>query len=167
MNSVKEASDSRRERLLGGDIDKSLELLLDNYQRVTANPRSMSYLKGLLKHYAKEEHPWRACYKDNLKRFGPEKTKAVCGVLKDIIRQNPYWRHGPHGKPKIPDSGSPGVGIAEADSRAQHHSESKLDMGQLAMDEDIALVLEDLSENCDIFRVLIGLDEPPSSEVFS
>src|SRR5205814_1069907 len=99
MPSLAEVSDARRERLLAAEIDKRVDLLLshfaenpaDHYHAVTANPRSMGYLRSLLKHYAKKPHPWRECYKDNLKRFGP-KTAGLCGVLKDTIRQSAGWR---------------------------------------------------------------------------
>jgi hypothetical protein len=108
------------------------------------------------------------CYKDNLKRFGP-KTKGLCGVLKDTIRQTTFWR-GKAGHSKTPDVGDPGYVIGEADKGAAppwggHRHLSELDMGEMAMPEDVALILEDLSERCDVYRVLIGLDEPPQSEM--
>src|SRR5271166_2052513 len=109
--SLKEASDHREERMLFSEVDNRINPLLANYQRVTANPRSMGYLRFLLRHYAKSPTPWRDCYKDNLKRFGPEKTKGLCGVLKDTIRQTTYWR-GKAGHSKVPDVGAPGVAVA-------------------------------------------------------
>jgi hypothetical protein len=161
---IKKASNRREEEVFLEEIDKRLDLLLANYQRVTANPRSMGYLRFLLRHYAKSPTPWRDCYKDNLKRFGPDKTKGICSVLKDTLRQSTHWRGHP-----AADIGSPGVAIADADAKAappwgghHHMSENNLDMGQMAMPEDIALVLEDLGSKCDVYRVLIGLDEPPS-----
>lgn len=88
--------------------------LFANYERVTADPSKMGHFAPLLKHYAKDPHPWKACMKDNFKRFGP-KTPALCGVLKDVIRQRTDWR----GKgPRPTDVGSPGVGIGEADRAA-------------------------------------------------
>src|SRR5579864_3380737 len=108
IKDIKEASINREESIWMNEIDNRVDLLLSNYQAVTANPRSMGYLRFLLKHYAKDPHPWRACYRDNLKRFG-SKTPALCGVLKDSIRQNTHWR----GHPEL-DHGSPGVGIGEA-----------------------------------------------------
>ena len=165
------ASEKRSEELLDDEIDRRLTLLLANYQRVTANPRSMGYLRFLLRHYAKSPTPWRDCYKDNLKRFGPERTKGLCGVLKDTIRQTTYWR-GKKGHSKVPDVGAPGVAIAYADKYAANPpwhggsgaklSETRIDMGsEMAMPEECALILEDLGERCDVYRVLVGLDEPP------
>lgn len=160
------ASKKRQESILFNEIDKRIDLLLSNYQAVQANPRSMGYLRFLLKHYAKYPHPWRQCYKDNLKRFGA-KTPALCGVLKDSLRGTTHWR----GHPEL-DHGSPGVAIGEADKGAappwgghKHLSENSLDMGVMAMPDDVALILEDLGEKCDVYRVLIGLDEPPSSDL--
>ena len=169
ITDIKLASEKRSSELLNAEVDKRLDLLLANYQAVTSNPRSMGYLRFLLRHYAKSPTPWRDCYKDNLKRFGPEKTKGLCGVLKDTIRQTTYWR-GKKGHSKVPDVGAPGVGIAYADKEAANPpwhggsklSETSLDMGlEMAMPEDIAFIIEDLGERCDVYRVLIGLDEPP------
>src|ERR1700690_2707288 len=117
LTDIKLASEKRSEELLLEDIDKRLDLLLANYQKVTANPRSMGYLRFLLRHYAKDPHPWRACYRDNLHRFG-EKTAGLCGVLKDVVRQNVFWRKGAHGHSKLPDVGAPGVAIAYGDKGA-------------------------------------------------
>jgi len=165
------ASEKRSEELLMEEIDKRLDLLLDNYQKVTANPRSMGYLRFLLRHYAKSPTPWRDCYKDNLKRFGPEKTKGLCGVLKDTLRQTSYWR-GKKGHSKVPDAGAPGVAIAYGDKGAAnppwHGSNlSELDMGIMAVPDEVCLIMEDLGKQCDPYRVLIGLDQPPfpSSEL--
>jgi hypothetical protein len=165
---LKLASEKREQDLLSEEIDKRLDLFLSNYQRVTANPRSMGYLRFLLKHYAKSPTPWRDCVKDNTKRFGPERVKGLCGVLKDTIRQTTYWR-GKKGHSKVPDVGDPGYAIGEADKGAappwgghgHHLSETNLDMGEMAMPEEICLILEDWGKQCDPYRVLIGLEDPP------
>lgn len=175
LTDIKLASEKRSEELLVEEIDRRIESLnLANFQRVTANPRSMGYLRFLMRHYAKSPTPWTDCYKDNLKRFGPDKTKGLCGVLKDAIRQTTYWR-GKKGHSKVPDVGAPGVAIAYADKGAanppwhggsDHLSETNLDMGlEMAMPEDVALLLEELGSKCDVYRVLVGLDEPPRVEV--
>lgn len=161
---LKKASEKRIESIAFDEIDRRIDLLLSNYQRVTANPRSMGYLRFLLRHYAGKAHPWRECYKDNLKRFGP-KTKGLCGVLKDTIRQTTYWR-GKDGHSKAPDAGDPGYVIGEADKgAAPPWGGRKHDMGEMAMPEEVALILEDLSKKCNVYRVLLGLDEPPQSEM--
>lgn len=172
LTDIKLASEKRSEEFLMEEIDRRIESLnLANFQRVTANPRSMGYLRFLMRHYAKSPTPWTDCYKDNLKRFGPDKTKGLCGVLKDTIRQTTYWR-GKAGHSKVPDVGAPGVAIGQADAKAappwggHKLSETKLDMGmEMAMPEDVALLLEELGSKCDVYRVLVGLDEPSRAEV--
>ena len=178
LDDIKLASNKREEALALKEIDKRIDLLLagSRYGQVTSNPRSMGYLRFLLRHYAKSPTPWRDCYKDNLKRFGPERTKGLCGVLKDTIRQTTYWR-GKKGHSKVPDVGAPGVAIAYADKGAANppwHGggtkllETRIDMGsEMAMPEEIALVLEDLGKSCNVYRVLVGLDDPPGMSVAS
>lgn len=189
MPSLAEASQARVEKLAHEELDKRLDLLLDSvefaenpgdhYHAVTANPRSMGYLRFLLRHYAKSPHPWAQCYKDNFKRFGP-KTKGLCGVLKDTLRQNASWR-GPHGAPH--DVGAPGAAIGESDKWAApawggHKlsddrelsllDELDLEFGVVDHTEalgEAAQILCAISENCDVYRVLIGLDEPPKIDL--
>jgi len=181
-SSVAEASEARLDRMLMSEIDGRMDLLLDHYQTVTADPRKMGYLRFLLKHYAKDPHPWAACVADNMRRFGPGKTEALCGVLKDLIRQNPYWRHGKGGHSKLPDAGAPGVAIGEADAKAapawgghRHLAERQISLldeldaefGVVDHREDVAAamsILADLGDHCDVYRVLIGLDEAPTFE---
>lgn len=184
--SLVEAADARLDRMLMAEIDSRLELLLANYQRVTANPRTMGYLRFLLKHYAKSAHPFTDCVKDNMKRFGPGRTEGVCATLKDTIRQTTYWRHGKHGHSKVPDAGAPGVAIGEADKGAApawgghggHHMAEERQITLLdELDGEFGVVdhcetiaeafemLAELGEHCDVYRVLIGLDEPPEIAV--
>lgn len=160
LTDIKLASEKRHEELLLDEINRRLDLLLANYQKVTSNPRSMGYLRFLLRHYAKSPTPWRDCYKDNLKRFGPEKTKGLCGVLKDTIRQTTYWR-GKKGHSKVPDVGAPGVAIAYGDKSAAPPWHGGHDLGEMAVPEEVCLIMEDLGKQCDPYRVLIGLDESP------
>lgn len=165
MLDLQEASANREDQMMFEEIDRRIDLLLSNYQAVTANPRSMGYLRFLMRHYAKSPTPWRDCVKDNTKRFGPEKVKGLCGVLKDTLRQTVYWRKGAHGHSRVPDAGDPGYVIGVADKGAAnppwHGNYSELDLGEMAAPEEICLIMNDLSEQCDVYRVLIGLDDPP------
>jgi hypothetical protein len=61
-----------------------------NWKQVTPSERAQ--LSGLMKHYAKKPHPFTSCVRDNTKRFGPERAKRVCAVLKDLIRGTTKWR---------------------------------------------------------------------------
>lgn len=157
------ASDEREWSLVEEEIDRRLDLLLSNYQAVTANPNSMGHLRFLLKHYAKKAHPWKECYKDNFKRFGP-KTAGLCAVLKDTIRQGTSWRGHP-----AADHGSPGVAIGEADAHRLSEPECDLDVAFMAefpgVDEVPAEVFEiifTLASKCNVTHVLLGLQQPPT-----
>jgi hypothetical protein len=70
-----------------------------------ASPRDRKKLKGLLKYYAKKAHPFRACVRDNTKRFGPDGAARICATLKDIIRGTTKWR----GKNNPRDKGTAGI----------------------------------------------------------
>jgi hypothetical protein len=59
----------------------------------TVGPAARQKLSGLLKYYAKKKHPFRACVKDNMKRFGPGRTEAVCATLKDLMMGTTKWRN--------------------------------------------------------------------------
>src|SRR3990167_4705731 len=77
------------------DIEDYLNIALANgFSKGTANvsAKDMVKLRGLLKHYAKKKHPFTSCVHDNTKRFGPERVKKVCAVLKDLIRGSTKWR---------------------------------------------------------------------------
>lgn len=172
LASVAAASQARIDRQLAAEIDGRVTLLLSNYQAVTADPKKMAYLRPLLAHYAKDPHPFAACVKDNMKRFGPGRTEGICAVIKDTIRQTTGWRHGHNCHSKVPDAGSPGVGIAEADKGAAHwggHNMSLLDHldGEIGViDHSVGILdalhtIELLGRSCDVYRVLLGLDEPP------
>lgn len=86
---LKAAQAARDDVLLSDFIDHRLDVLLS---AKTVDPEARAHLRGILKHYAKEPHPFRACVKDNMKRFGPGRTEAVCATLKDIIRGTTRWR---------------------------------------------------------------------------
>ena len=86
-----EARERREELLLESVIDKHLDVLLSAKD---VDPEARGKLRKLLAHYAKKPHPFRACVKDNMKRFGPGRTEKVCATLKDIIRGTTRWRKG-------------------------------------------------------------------------
>lgn len=160
------ASERRLEETRNEDIDRRVDLLLANYQRVTANPRTMGHLRFLLKHYAKSETPFRSCVADNAKRFGPGRVEKVCAVVKDTLRQSSHWRGHPS-----EDHGSPGVAIADADAPFapawgghKHLAEAFVEEYGVEAPDEVFEMMEALGEKCDVYRVLIGLDEPPTFE---
>lgn len=87
-------------------------------------PDAKVKLRNILKYYAGKPHPFRACVKDNMKRFGPGRTEALCATLKDTIRGNKDWR----GKNNPNDQGT--AGLEEPP----------------AIDSDVLLVLDAISE---------------------
>lgn len=81
-------------------VEEAVEVILaevgkpgTNYKQVT--PAERKRLKGLIEYYRKKKHPWRQCVEDNTKRFGLERAKRVCSVLKDLIYNSTKWRKGP------------------------------------------------------------------------
>lgn len=105
-----------------------------NYLQVT--PAHRAKLKGLMAYYAKKPHPFTACVRDNTKRFGPERAKRVCAVLKDLIENRTTWRKG--GKKKL--------SAAEEDLALETH----LDQAIIAAEGDVeglTLYLEQVVAN--------------------
>lgn len=84
------AQQVREDRLLTEDIDRKLDVLLSHSD---VSPQARSALRELLKHYAKSPHPFRACVRDNMKRFGPGRTERVCATVVDMIRGTHRWRN--------------------------------------------------------------------------
>jgi hypothetical protein len=106
MNSLElsQAQAARDDILLNDFLDAQLDLL---FSSKTVGPEARRKLRGLLSYYAKKPHPFRACVKDNMKRFGPGRTEAVCATLKDIIKGTTKWRHGSKGAVALSDSEMP------------------------------------------------------------
>lgn len=119
------AQREREDRLLDAAIDRRIGLLFSEAD--TVGPDSRHKLRGLLRYYAKQAHPFGACVKDNMKRFGPNRTERVCATLKDIIRGTTHWR----GHPEL-DHGAPGA-VAASDAPI--------------LDEETATLLLSLSES--------------------
>lgn len=102
--SRRQRGDVLLETALNGVLDKLLEAAAEHFSEAdTVGPEARRKLMPILKKYAKSPHPFRACVKDNRKRFGP-RVNAVCAVLKDIIRGTTKWR----GHPKS-DHGTAGL----------------------------------------------------------
>lgn len=66
----------------------------------TANvsPADLKRLRPLLEHYRKKPHPFRSCFRDQVKHGLSRKHAARrCAVLKDLIHGSTNWR----GKSKV------------------------------------------------------------------
>lgn len=130
MNSLDEKFDKELEIRFSEAIDKILAAEganFSNADRVT--PEAKRKLSGILKHYAKMQHPFTACVRDNRKRFGP-RAEAVCAVLKDIIRGTTKWRG--HNNPN--DKGTAGLSSYQPVN------------DDLLLDEETASLVDRLSE---------------------
>lgn len=86
-----QAQQAREDRLLAQEIDTRLGVILSH---ADVSPSEREALGKLLSHYAKSPTPFRACVRDNMKRFGPGRTERVCATVKDMIRGTHRWRSG-------------------------------------------------------------------------
>lgn len=94
MNTLESAQAKRETLILESVIEKDLDNLLALSAK-TVGPEARNKLKALLAFYAKKPHPFTSCVRDNMKRFGPGRTEAVCATIKDLIEGNTKWRKGP------------------------------------------------------------------------
>jgi hypothetical protein len=93
VKSLAQTRAERDERKLDAEIDALIEARLKKANLAAPiSSRAKVKLRGILKKYAKSPHPFRACVKDNMSRFGPGRTEAVCATLKDTIRGTKKWR---------------------------------------------------------------------------
>ncbi len=67
-----------------------------NWKQVGAGDRKK--LSPLVRHYMKQAHPFTACVNDNTKRFGPDRAKRICAVVKDLGKRSTSWRKGGNGR---------------------------------------------------------------------
>jgi hypothetical protein len=104
-----------------------------NFKQVT--PGARKKLSGLMKFYAKKPHPFAACVKDNTKRFGPERAKKVCAVLKDLIKNTTKWRKG--GKAHASEKGAD---RRHSDDRFLNMTEAEAHA--LFLDDEVVDILE-------------------------
>jgi len=132
---MSEISDERMERALD-----ALLLGEGGGGAKTVGPHARKKLKGLLEYYAKKPHPFRACVRDNRKRFGP-RTEAYCATLKDIIRGTTKWR----GKNNPKDKGTKGLKSVEK-------------LSEPMIDDELALLLEQITDESidNANRILLG-----------
>jgi hypothetical protein len=83
-----------REERLDREIDAMIAEKLEGVSLAAVSPTARVKLRGILKKYAKSAHPFRECVRDNMKRFGPGRTEAICASLKDTIKGTTKWRKG-------------------------------------------------------------------------
>lgn len=92
---VSEAAAKRIERVVDAQIAAFIDDCLAKADLAAPiSTHAKVKLGGILKKYAKEKHPFRACVRDNSARFGPARVEAVCATIKDTIKGKKNWRHG-------------------------------------------------------------------------
>jgi hypothetical protein len=88
-----------RQQTLEERLDREIDKMIADKLKAAnlaapISPHARVKLRGILKKYAKSAHPFRECVKDNMSRFGPGRTEALCATLKDVIKGNKNWRNG-------------------------------------------------------------------------
>lgn len=92
---MKKTLEQAREKRFDREIDKMIsDKLAEAKLAAPISPTAKVKLRNILKKYAKSDHPFRDCVKDNMSRFGPGRTEALCATLKDTIKGNKNWRKG-------------------------------------------------------------------------
>jgi hypothetical protein len=120
-----------------------------NWKQV--GPADRKKIAPIVRHYMKSPHPFTACVRDNTKRFGPERAKRICAVVKDMGARTTKWRKGGKGR------------VAEAPSDVDYDA-----LVEQCFDEVVAPVLDaegvtvdelaDWSEMCDAAGVLESVE---------
>jgi hypothetical protein len=64
---------------------------MPRFKQVTK--RNRAKIAPIVNHYRGKRHPFRACVRDNRKRFGPN-AERVCAVVKDMAYGTTSWRKG-------------------------------------------------------------------------
>lgn len=142
-----EARARREERKIDESIDRMIEQRLQGAQLAAPiSAHAKVKLRDILKKYAKSDHPFAECVRDNRARFGPGRVEAVCATLKDQIRGRKDWR----GKNNSKDKGSAGLG----------------EIAPTAIDSDVLLALDAISERDlqEIFLEARALEEHGTTE---
>ncbi len=137
-------------------LDQQFEdKLIELYEKIgleEINPKAQHQLKGILKHYAKEPHPFTACVRDNTKRFGKDRAERICATIKDTIWGTTKWRgkHNPAGVGPHPYTAmSEGAIVATTDG-----VDFDAD-GYIVISDEVADILTQLSESD--LHTLLGL----------
>jgi hypothetical protein len=80
-----------RQQTLEERLDREIDKMIADKLKAAnlaapISPHARVKLRGILKKYARSAHPFRECVRDNMKRFGPGRTEAVCATLKATIK---------------------------------------------------------------------------------
>lgn len=103
MNTLDQRFDERLDSAFDTKLDELIDVLQFSGVRLeappgqggasTVGPAARNKLKGILKHYAKQTHPFSQCVRDQVKHgLSESHAKGRCGTLKDIIWGTTKWR---------------------------------------------------------------------------
>lgn len=90
-----------------------------NFTQVS--PEHRKKIQPIVRHYMGKPHPFGACVRDNTKRFGPERAKRICAVVKDMGEGTTKWRKGRMREERLADelwTVGTKAGLTEADFEA-------------------------------------------------
>lgn len=135
---------ARQVNLAAGGASAQTGGALKQFQ--TVGPHAREKLKSILQHYAKQAHPWKACFRDRVADgLAPESARRECSVIVDLIFGTTEWRNKNfHGAP-------------QPQYLAEGHDDEATQL-LLAIDE-----LPDLYERLDLGRYE---DDPSIDEVY-
>lgn len=105
MSSALRLAQESRARRGEGLLDEQIEAVLDRIglsegrclelAAENVGPHARKKLKGILAHYAKMAHPFRACKRDQMKNgLSEEMANRRCATLVDVIKGRKDWRGG-------------------------------------------------------------------------
>lgn len=120
MSATAEVSAAAQARIDRAIDDKIDAFLADKLKGTTVSTKAKVKLRGVLKKYAKEKDPFKACVRDQAKSFGPGRAEAVCASIKTTIK-----------------SGSKNWGASSA---------AKVEASELSIDGEVLVALDALSE---------------------
>lgn len=86
---------AERKRLIDtGKVEEAVEAGKPGTNWKQIGPAESKKLSPLVQHYRKMAHGFTQCVRDNTKRFGEERAKKICAVVKDKGRRSTKWRNG-------------------------------------------------------------------------
>lgn len=125
-----------RAQVLAEHADRALDKLIADRMAsaklaAPIPPTARVKLKSILKKYARDPHPFTACVRDNMSKYGPGRTEAVCATLKGVIK-------GVDASKTAPANASEGDAVIDADVLLALDAISEIDLQEIFL-EAVAL----------------------------
>lgn len=87
MSSLQEARLARAEKQIDAHLDAFIESKTAKLA-MPVQPTAKIKLRDILKRYARDPSPFKACVAGEMARFGPGRTEAICASLKNVIKNS-------------------------------------------------------------------------------